>query len=300
MANGIYYNSTAGTLSFFVNNQPSIEINSGGTTVISGTTIFDGTISATTIVSPSLDVTITGGTYSQSSGSISLTNSTGGTVPVSGYFNYITGGTYSSGTITLRTNTGQTTTFSNIVNGNGTTNYIPKWTGSTGISNSTAFDDGSFFTIPNTYISNSFKFINAIYDGRVNPYNNLVLIESSNLVKPLSNEGFGGSENLNSGDSFLTLSNDSDSRAIEIFYNLRSTNDDNFRSGKIIANWDGTYTNFYQTEYGPSYDLNTMTFIDPPRVIYGGSGTLIRITVAFDDVTDPSNLLTARFKYVLI
>ena len=149
-------------------------------------------------------------------------------------------------------------------------------------------------------VNNSFEFIDPVYDSRVNPYNNVVSFNSSKLVKVLANDGYGGDEGLVSGAVFLTLSNDSDSRAIEILYTLCSTNDDNFRSGKIIANWDRTYTNFYQTEYGPNYDLTTMTFIDPPRVFYGGSDTIIRVKIDFDDVTDPANLLTARFKYTLI
>ncbi len=74
MANGIYYNSTAGTLSFFVNNQPSIQISSGGTTTISGNTVFEGTISATTIISSSFDNgTFTGLTVN---GNLSVTGDT--------------------------------------------------------------------------------------------------------------------------------------------------------------------------------------------------------------------------------
>jgi hypothetical protein len=149
-------------------------------------------------------------------------------------------------------------------------------------------------------VNNSFEFIAPQYYSEIRAYYNLVSFDANSLVTPLNNEGFGGREDIPSGSPFLTLSNDSDSRAIEILYTLRSTNDDNFRSGKIIANWDRTYTNFYQTEYGPNYDLTTMTFIDPPRVFYGGSGTIIRVRIDFDDVTDPSNLLTARFKYTLI
>lgn len=146
MANGIYYNSTAGTLSFFVNNQPSIEISSGGTTTISGTTVFDGTISATTIVSPSLDITITGGSYNSSSGIISLSNSTGGTVGVSGVFQYVTGGTYSAGTITLNTNTGGTTNVTGLVGGpgNGGVNFLTRWSSTTDLQDSRLYDDGSF------------------------------------------------------------------------------------------------------------------------------------------------------------
>jgi len=150
MTNGIYYNSTAGTLNFLVNNQPSIQINSGGTTVISGTTVFNGTISATTIVSPSLDVTITGGTYSQSSGTLNLRNSTGGTVPVSGYFNYITGGTYSAGTITLGTNTGGTTSINDLVGRAGLlggVNFLSRWSTQYDLQDSQIYDDGSLVGI---------------------------------------------------------------------------------------------------------------------------------------------------------
>ena len=213
---------------------------------------------------------------------------------------YITGCLSGLTATTISATTYQNLPFSGTVRGSGTVNYIPKWTGSTSLGDSLITDNGSVVTIPNVVVNSSFEFISPIYEGRVEPYYNLVLFDTGKVVKPLANQGFGGAEDLTSNSIFLTLSNDSDSRAIEILYNLRSTNDDNFRSGKIIANWNKTYTNFYQTEYGPNYDLTTMTFIDPPRVSYAGSGTAIRIRIDFDDVTDPLNLLTARFKYTLI
>ena len=190
---------------------------------------------------------------------------------------------------------------------NSNSNFTLRFTGGT-ITGSTNFTSGltattisaTTTTSDDLIVNNSFEFITPSYYSEVRTYNNLVIFDANSLVTPISNEGFGGDENLVSGAVFLTLSNDSDSRAIEILYTLRSTNDDDFRSGKIIANWDRTYTNFYQTEYGPNYDLTTMTFIDPPIVFYGGSGTIIRVKIDFDDVTDPTNLLTARFKYTLI
>jgi hypothetical protein len=208
------------------------------------------------------------------------------------------GGTFSS--LGLSATTYYNLPFSGTVTGSGTSGYVPKWTGGSSLGNSLITDDGSRVTIPDVIVNSSFEFIPAEYEGRVAPIYNLAFFESSSLVKPWSNDGYAGAEDESSGAAFLTLSNDSDSRAIEVLYTLRSTDDGNFRSGKIIANWDRTYTNFYQTEYGPSYDLTTMTFIDPPRVIYGGSGTVIRITINYDNTTDPANLLTARFKYTLI
>jgi len=227
---------------------------------------------------------VTGGTYPN----FTITNSEPDQiVTISGGTGIVTGGTYPN--FTISTN-----------NGSGTVNKVAKWTGGTSLGDSLITDDGSVVTIPDVIVNSSFEFINSQYYNKIGAYYNLVRFDGDSLVKPLSNEGFGGSIDLNSGASFLTIPNDSDSRTIEILYSLRSTNDDNFRSGKIIANWDSSYTNFYQTEYGPNYDLTTMTFIDPPRVIYGGSGTVIRVTIDFDVVTDPTNLLTARFKYTLI
>ena len=231
------------------------------------------------------------------------------------------GGTISGGLVVnsgLTATTISATTYQNLpvsaltgTNGiavsNSNSNFTLRFTGGT-ITGSTNFTSGltattisaTTTTSDDLIVNNSFEFITPSYYSEVRTYNNLVIFDANSLVTPISNEGFGGDENLVSGAVFLTLSNDSDSRAIEILYTLRSTNDDDFRSGKIIANWDRTYTNFYQTEYGPNYDLTTMTFIDPPRVFYGGSGTIIRVKIDFDDVTDPTNLLTARFKYTLI
>ena len=266
----------------------------------SGTSIFGTGVSATTISAttyqnlPVSALTGTNGIAVSNSNSNFTLRFTGGTI--TGSTNFTSGLTAT----TISATTYQNLPFSGTVRGSGTVNNIPKWTGSTSLGDSLITDNGSVVTIPDVVVNSSFEFIPPDYYNKINPYYNLVLFESGNIVKPLSNEGFGGAEDLTSGSVFLRLSNDSDSRAIEILYTLRSKNDDNFRSGKIIANWDRTYTNFYQTEYGPNYDLTTMTFINPPRVVYGGSGTGIGITIDFDDVTDPANLLTARFKYTLI
>lgn len=57
--------------------------------------IFNGPISATTYLNLPLDITVTGGTYSN--GTLSLTNNTGGTFSVTGFS---TGGSFTGGTVT--------------------------------------------------------------------------------------------------------------------------------------------------------------------------------------------------------
>ena len=66
-------------------------------------------------------VSITGGTYNRTTGTLSLINSTGGTINISGFTDiFVTGGTYSSSaeTATFTNNTGGTFTVTGIPNGN--------------------------------------------------------------------------------------------------------------------------------------------------------------------------------------
>lgn len=79
--------------------------------------VSGGTGSTTTIISGGTDTYVTGGTYSN--GSLTFINNTGGTFTVTGLFTgntevYVTGGTYSSGTLTFRNNTGGTFTITGI------------------------------------------------------------------------------------------------------------------------------------------------------------------------------------------
>lgn len=284
------------TLTISANTSPggSVTSVSGGTGLSGNSTTGDVVLINT---APDQTVTISGGTGITTGGTypnFTITNSAPDqTVTISGGTNIQIAGSYPNFGVNYTGNTGN-------INGGGTVNSIPKWTGATGLGDSLITDDGAMVTIPDLTVNTSFEFIPAEYYNKIDPYYNLVRLDGSSLVKPLNNEGFGGKADSISGDWFINISNDSDSRAIEIFYRLTSTDDNNFRSGKIIANWDRTYTNFYQTEYGPNYDLTSMTFIDPPQVVYGGTGTSIRVVINFDDVTDPANLLTARFKYILL
>jgi hypothetical protein len=152
--NGIYY-SSGNTLNFTTNNTTWATITSGGTFVMN---------------------TVSGGTY------LNLPSSTftGGTV--TGPTNFTSG---------LTANTISATTYLNLpysgtVNGGGTSNFVPKWTGSTGLGDSQIFDNGGFVGIgatAQTYneilnvtgdggiVSNSFTFVGhttgsiAIADG---------------------------------------------------------------------------------------------------------------------------------------
>ena len=95
-----------------------------GGTVTGATNFTNGlttnTFSATTYLNLPIDVRVTGGTYS--TGTATFTNNTGGTFTVTGF------------------STGTTT-------GNGTANYLAKWTGSTGQANSQIRDDGTNIAI---------------------------------------------------------------------------------------------------------------------------------------------------------
>ena len=94
------------------------------------------------------DTYVTGFTYSNNTFTIKQNNSQ---PDLTQTINTVTGltingnlsvtGTTSSGTISATTY--QNLPFSGTVTGGGTTNYVPKWTGSTGLGNSQIFDDGT-------------------------------------------------------------------------------------------------------------------------------------------------------------
>ena len=116
--------STGGTVTISSNaTTVNLEVvpasNFTGGTVTGATRFTNGltanTFSATTYSNLPIDVTVTGGTYS--TGTATFRNNTGGTFTVTGF------------------NTGTTS-------GNGTVNYLPKWTGTTGLGNSVIQDNG--------------------------------------------------------------------------------------------------------------------------------------------------------------
>ena len=81
---------------------------------------------------------------------------TANTISATTYFNLpidirVTGGTYAAGTATFINNTGDTFTVTGFSTGTttglGTTNYLPKWTGTTGLGNSQIRDDGTNIAI---------------------------------------------------------------------------------------------------------------------------------------------------------
>jgi hypothetical protein len=95
------------SISGVTNTTPSLVFtnNSGGTTTISNlrmTSISATTISATTYQNLPIDIRVTGGTYSASTGITTFVNNTGGTFTVSGYYTpsddiYVSGGTIGNG-----------------------------------------------------------------------------------------------------------------------------------------------------------------------------------------------------------
>jgi len=184
---------TGGTSIQITGTYPDFGVNYTGTTIVQGITGITGTsgVSASTTnyvttitnTAPDQTVTISGGTGITTGGTypnFTLVNSapdqtvtiTGGTNMqiVGTYPNFgvnftgttssnFTGGTVSGATIFtngLSANTISATTYQNLpqsVSGAGTTNYIPKWTGSTGLGNSQLQDDGSQVYTNQGYVS---------------------------------------------------------------------------------------------------------------------------------------------------
>lgn len=101
----------------------------GNNLSITGGTYSSGTLSLTNITGGTVNITgfssgggggdsITGGTIDYSTGTLSL-NSTGGTVTITGFTDtFVTGGTYSSGTATFTNNTGGTFNVTGFYTGN--------------------------------------------------------------------------------------------------------------------------------------------------------------------------------------
>jgi hypothetical protein len=158
--NGIYY-SSGNTLNFTTNNTTWATITSGGTFQMSA-------VSATTYYNLP-PATFTGGTVS------GATNFTGGltanTISATTYLNLpsatFTGGTVSGATNFtggLTANTISATTYQNIpysgtVVGTGTTNYVPVWTGSTGLGNSIIQSNVNGITIGGALDSGHYVYI---------------------------------------------------------------------------------------------------------------------------------------------
>lgn len=128
---GFTYNEN--TFTIFDNSgntfSPSINVLTGltinGDLTITGSTNIDSintnTISATTYQNLPTDITVTGGTFDNNTDTITFRNNTGGTFNVTGITDYfVTGITYSQGTLTL-----------NRQDGNTSTTILPDWLTST-------------------------------------------------------------------------------------------------------------------------------------------------------------------------
>jgi len=256
----------------------------------------NATTGAVTIINtaPDLTVSITGGT------NIGIT----GTYPNFGVD--FTGGTVAypiNLTSGLTANTISATTYYNLpysgtVTGSGTPDTIPKWTGGGVLGDSQITDDGSYVTIPNLIISTSGFWNPSPVDTNVSDGETLypLYVDINSGITQSLNEGFMNSGKIYLNNTFLTIKNDSDHRAIKIFYSIRSDDDNYFRSGDIIANWDSGYTSFFQTEYGPTSNQPLPDTIDVPVVGYNGVNTELRIYVSGTSVLK----YILKIKYILL
>jgi hypothetical protein len=198
---------------------------------------------------------------------------------------HISGGTLVDGNFTASTVSATTyynLPYSGTVTGSGSLTYIPKWTSSTGLGDSQITDNGTYVTIPSLTISTSGLWNPSPVDTNVGESETLypLYVDINSSISQSLNEGFMNSGRKYLNDTFLTIINDSDHRAIKIFYSIRSDDDNYFRSGDIIANWNSLYSRFYQTEYGPTSNQPLPDTIDVPTVLYNGVNTELRIYVS--------------------
>jgi hypothetical protein len=175
------YDNPSGTLSLERNDGNILSITGFTTGATGGGGIFTGgtvtgptdflngltstTISATTYLGLPTDVFISGGTYSD--GTIDLTNTTGGTIQITGLFTggtsgfdvFVTGGTYNAGTATFTNNTGGTFNVTGFATPTGGTGFDVFVTGAT-YSNGTAIftnNTGGTFSLTGLFTGQTFN-----------------------------------------------------------------------------------------------------------------------------------------------
>jgi hypothetical protein len=180
----------------------------------------------------------------------------------------------------------------------GTINNIPKWISSTGLTDSTITDDGTNVTIPNLIISTSGVWSPAPVDTYINEIETLypLYVDISSGITQSLNEGFVTSQRGFLNNTFITILNDQDHRAIKIFYYIVDDTDTYYRSGDSIANWDNGYTTFRQTEYGPVSNQPLPNTIDAPTIQHGGIHTEVGIYVS----GTYTGKCTLKIKYTLL
>jgi hypothetical protein len=133
--------------------------------IVTGDTVFTqgvtaNTFFASTYIGLPLDVYITGGTYSN--GTLTLVNNTGGTITVSGFYTgetdnnqYVTGFTYQDNTFTISDNSGNTfnATINSVTGLTVNGDLISDNFSGTTISGNTFYGDGSNLTNINNFIT---------------------------------------------------------------------------------------------------------------------------------------------------
>lgn len=208
------------------------------------------------------------------------------------------GGTFSS--LGISAATYYNLPFSGTVTGSGTTDYIIKWDGSgSGLTDSTISDDGTIVTIPVLSITSDAYWNVGSTEVTINEdraFYPLYVSNDNTTIYEIENEGILTTPRATLNSVFLTLNNQNDHRAIQIFYTITSEDDLYYRSGNIIANWNSLYTRFNQSEYGPSGIQPSPDTIDIPTVQYNGVGTAINIYLS----GTYSGRVTLKLKYTFL
>ena len=310
------YNMTAGTIFFTALSGTGFTVNgfTTGLTTTTGATYypsqgridFTKTGIGTPIYSADGFNYVTGFTVSSSTNAISgYTNISGNTPVFGGIITAVTGGTYTGGTLYLSgtgiistgiTISGFNTSQSNAVLSGGVNNYLAKWTGSTALTVSQIYDDGSNVGIGLSGTTNKLHISASTNPIRIQGIQQSAQTQSStkflmiddtgtvfwNNVTPTTGISIYLSARTNSGQvDFIPTGTTENYRSVNYNYQLRRTTNQTIRSGVLQAVWSsGATGGVNYTDMGPLQILDGGDTINSivASGITGGVSILINVS----------------------
>jgi hypothetical protein len=249
---------------------------------------------------------VTGFTVSSSTNAISgYTNISGNTAVFGGIITAVTGGTYTGGTLYLSgtglistgiTISGFSTNQSNAVLSGGVNNYLTKWTGSTALTVSQIYDDGSNVgiglsgTTNKLHISastNPIRIEGIQQSAQTQSTTKFLMIDDTgtvfwNNVTPTTGISIYVSARTNSGQvDFIPTGTPQNYRSVNYNYQLRKTTNQTIRSGTLQAVWSsGATGGVNYTDMGPLQFLDAGDTINYIAVSGVTGGVTVDISVS--------------------
>jgi len=309
------YNISAGTITFrSVSGTPfPVSGFTTGLTTTTGATYYpsQGTIEFTkTGTAPAYSAIgfnyITGITVSSSTNAISgYTNISGTTAAFGGILTAVTGGTYTGGTLYLSgtglistgiTISGFNNNQSNAVLSGGVNNYLAKWTGSTALTVSQIYDNGTNVGIGLSGVTNKLHISASTNPIRIEGIqqsaqtqttSKFLMIDDSgtvfwNNVTPTTGISIYLSARTNSGQvDFIPTGTSANYRSVNYNYQLRRTANQTIRSGTLQAVWSsGATGGVNYTDMGPLQFLEVGDSINYIAVSGVTGGITVDISVS--------------------